>query len=210
MRRVRPCPATLSGLRRRRASGGLWRRIGPAAGILADRSLAGRHGCRGGCRIRRGTRRRLRRMGRLMRLVRVRCGIVRVGGNLGRRRGPRRPAGGIGVIRRCGRLGGLAIGLQIPALGLFGRIGSVMPMAAGRRLSGRRCEAVILILCLGSVLRANQPSAHTGSGNNEQSTQSETPSCLRQIPLAFHATASPNNRRPASLNAPVVLPVHKT
>jgi hypothetical protein len=81
-----------------------------------------------------------------------------------------------------------------------------MPMAAGRRLSGRRREAVVLcarsVLRVCCVLRARGQSARTGSGKNKQSTKNETRSCFRQFPLASLVIASPSNHRPAHPKRP--------
>ena len=125
-----------------------------------------------------------------MRFALMRLGTGGVGRGLGRcRRG--------GLCGRTGRiaavcsgrgLGGIAA--QIPAFGLFDRIGAVVPMAARRRLSGGCWQT--------GIFRPHGMSAHAASGKNDQSTQNGKRSCFRQFPLASHVIASPSNHRPSA------------
>lgn len=126
----------------------------------------------------RGLRARGRRLcsrpgaGRLMRLVWMRLGASAVGCGLRR---CRRLCGRTRCVRAVSRGRWLAgIAAQIPAFGLFDRIGAVMPVAARGRLPSRRRQT--------SVFRPHSVSAHAAGGKNEQSTQNRKRSCFRHSP----------------------------
>jgi hypothetical protein len=109
---------------------------------------------------------------RLMRFALTRLASGGIGCGL-RCRG--RLRGRIGAIARGCRLsGGIASSAQIPAFGLFDRVGAVVPVATRRRLSGR-CRQTILF-------RPGRMSAHAASGKNKQCTQNGKRSCFRHSP----------------------------
>ena len=173
-------------------------RVGPWRGPLHRPrgravGLSALHWARGLRRRLRASRRRLcsrPRVACLMWVALMRLGTGSVGRGLGRchRGGLCRRAGRIAAVCSGRGLGGIAA--QIPAFGLFDRIGAVVPMAARRRLSGG-CRQT-------SIFRPHGVSAHAASGKNDQSTQNGKRSCFRQFPLASHVIASPSNHRPSA------------
>ena len=80
-------------------------------------------------------------------------------------------------VRRGRRLRRFAFGTQIPAFGLFDRIGAVMPMAARRCPPSRSGQAIFF--------RARGTPAHAGSRKNEQSAQNGKRCSFRQFPLVI-------------------------